>query len=369
MLALLLSLALVAATATLLVHCVRKLRAIPDARAWDPHSHDKIVAHAIDLLADGPRGNPLTLIGWVLQEARLAEETTRRRFFWTNSASQLRRGAVEEDMNSSIISHILYDWLPGHLDSLEGSNGGYHFCLPDGGDGQGLTDLTYLPHIFGEIGSGCASPMPSAYERATLLPNSGKDPGGKSQAPFQTLHLALRAAGVGQFFVARVLVGLDVIGSAYYYLAATHYSEWHMDEEGRNYSFTDADQYWDNGYSHLAYYSLGRIAHLLSDMAVPAHVRNDSHAGTAMQIFGCDPSDPVEIYAEKEDARIVQSNEAMVSALVDSDGKHLYAYNPRRTYPREGLVYEAAKGRWPEVSSANRGETDRLFHRLASLLF
>jgi hypothetical protein len=358
-------LTLASVAASLLGIGIRWLRAIPDARAWDPNSHDKIVSHAIDLLAAGASGEKKTLLGWVLSECRRQKGDAP--FFLTNMEMQVRRGAVEEDMNSSILTHYVFENPIYSFDSLEASNGGYHFYTPMR-EPHGLTDCSWLPYVFGQVGSGCTSPMPSALTRATAEEGCGLDPGGMSKGKFLVpLPVAL---GVGAFFgpVGAGIAGVATALGYWHYVLTTAYSEWHMDEEGRNYSFTDSRKYWECGYTHLAFYAIGRIAHLLSDMAVPAHVRNDSHAGTFFQGYGFDPSDPMEIYAERKDIDAIGANR---KSMKDADGNHVYAFSPTRTYSTPSPVYDRGikgddgRNSWSRLRQDNPSDTDGLFDKLA----
>ena len=98
-----------------------------------------------------------------------------------------------------------------------------------------------------------------------------------------------------------------------------HTHAWHLDSEGRNYTLDDAIRYYLRGEFSGAFYSVGRVAHLLQDMGVPAHVRNDSHLGLAG-----DPSDPLEQLIELGDGV-----------------KGKWNFNKHRTFGHTGIYTEA----------------------------
>ncbi|NCA90880.1 MAG: hypothetical protein EOM92_18865, partial [Gammaproteobacteria bacterium] len=274
---LLAALTLVATTLAWLV--LRWIRAIPVAHAWNPDTHDKLTSYALELLQreqelleSKEKGSGPTLLGWVLSHC--GHDLHFRQHF----VEQLRRGSVDEDMNSDLWTALrplwnLLEWFAGHpygepaftimlrtLDrdeALEGANGGYHFFNPSSevssyqGRLKGLSDpvlvALLLRKLEGWAIKGTADVMPSAWQRASRRDEVSRD-------------------------------------------------WWSFDREKRNYTFQDADDYYAHGYSHLAAYAMGRVLHLLQDMAVPAHVRDDSHLG-----IGGDNTDPLEHYAADTD--------------------------------------------------------------------
>jgi hypothetical protein len=245
------------------------IRKIPEAYAWNPDSHDKITSYSLALLKNDKK----TLLGWVLNEAD--ERSYRKEHLF----QQLRRGSVDEDMSSDVFSGIekLNSWFESvvnvltalqatrpigyvllcaraagkyHLKArdpdqfVEGTNGGYHFYNP--ASGVGLSEKTFVAEILQKLADCVTRPMPTAVTRA-MDPN------------FQNIKG----------------------------------NPWCFDLEKRNYTLPDADDYFSRGYYHLSFYSTGRVLHLLQDMSVPAHVRDDSHFG-----IGMDFSEPLEYYAD-----------------------------------------------------------------------
>jgi hypothetical protein len=305
----------------------RWARAVPVAYAWDPNSHDKITSHALTVLETDSWP---TLLGWVLSRSRTPSDLAHH--FKRAIESQIRRGAVEEDMNSYLLTRAPYEF--GEYDTLEGANGGYHFFNPlfEGpGKGPGLSDTTVWLIILGKLGSGAQSPMPSAIQRAFDSPFSDADPGWE---------------------IGPALTNWD--------LGDLHIRAWHLDKEERNYSVGDAGRYYKAGYSHLSFYSIGRVCHLLQDMAVPAHVRNDAHPGGMVQKFGCDPSDPLEVYADGLDKPD--------GGFQDSPAPHKWAFSWTREYPSAGAAFENGKAEWDLMRTASDGSESAirsLFLRLA----
>lgn len=270
---------------------VRCLCAIPVAQAWNPESHEKMICYALEILA---REEKATLLGWVLRQA---EEKHKRgdSFFHRHGILQMRRGSIDEDMHSDLLVSLepfwqaleevmesdaaksnlsalqlrllravapkgafLGEWITRGLSKavkpaldLEGTNGGYHFHNPLSQNAvKGLSDpvelsLTLKKQQDEGLMRGLSTPMPSASDRAL-----------KEDTP----------------------------------------EGWWMDREKRTYTVGDATRYYERGYLHLALYAAGRVAHLLQDMAVPAHVRDDAHFG-----MGGDPADPLEYFAAYED--------------------------------------------------------------------
>ncbi|MBP7828322.1 MAG: hypothetical protein KA248_00245 [Kiritimatiellae bacterium] len=240
---LLLLLVLGACLLTAFCFLIWRVVSLEKAYAWDPNSHDKMACYALDMLQ---QLNPKSLFGWVLDLSRKHPAET----FRNAIEMQIRRGTIDEDMNSIILVEI---------PKFRGVNGAYHFYNPDPNNPnpkKGLSDSDWGTKLLGDI-SGCEVPMPSALERATF-----------------------RAAKADPGWNMRGLINRN----------------WHLDNEGRNYTILDAVLYLEWGYSHLAFYAIGRVLHLLQDMAVPAHTRNDSHSGECG-----DSKDPLEQYAAKED--------------------------------------------------------------------
>lgn len=306
--------------------------AVPVAHAWNPDSHDKMTSYALELLRQDNEGGRQSLLGWVL------EQYGDQPFFALHFVAQLRRGSVDEDMNSDIytamgpfwtrldyattglltallvtgalvaapagliaapaaliiLTYRLYGISPSQRlitgggkrldrgEALEGTNGGYHFYNPYTavaayeGRSKGLSDPTLVGILLrkgeGHFIEGTADVMPSALQRA-----------------FQ-----------------------DDVRSREW---------WQFDLEKRNYTRNDADRYYARGYVHLSAYAVGRVLHLLQDMAVPAHVRDDSHLG-----IGGDNSEPLEYYAADQDWESHFGTEAL------SDVKYRWSFFPHRRY-------------------------------------
>ena len=309
----------------LLLALGRWARTLPLARAWDPNSHDKMTLYALDLLAR--QANP-TLLGWVLARSRGPGSAS---FFKHAIESQVRRGSVEEDMNSFLLERIFFTGfslgpcqiLKGGTDTLEGANGGYHFLNPQKtGAVQGLSDPPFFAWLIGKWGSGCSAPMPSAIDRAFSSRDAVEDTGWSG------------------------------------YVTST--KPWHLDTELRNYSVGDAAYYFQWGYSHLGFYAIGRICHLLQDMTVPAHVRNDAHPGGMFQDIGYDPSDPLEVYADAKDVPVGGF----------TGDSHKWAFDPFRVYPSEGQeIYDAAHPHWEAHWPRYPAPQQRLFMNLANLTY
>jgi hypothetical protein len=299
----------------------RVARKIPTAYAWDPNSHDKMTLFALNLLEQEEKK---TLLGWVLH---LSRHDPVGKLFKHGIESQIRRGSVEEDMNSYLLTRVTYSH--GGLDTLEGANGGYHFFNPKRTDGQGLTDPTFFLTLLGKIASCCASPMPSAVERAFISSVTNiKDAGWEGWA----------ASKYGE----------------------TPSSSWHLDNEYRNYSVQNASSYYRLGYSHLGFYAIGRIAHLLQDMAVPAHVRDDAHPGGAVEKAGFDPSDPLEQYADLQDKAVAESETHL----------HKWAFDPDRLYDSsQSPIFSASQGIWLALSEELSAPTPELFKRLSGITY
>lgn len=303
-----------------LVFLFRWARSLPVAHAWDPNSHDKMTSYALDLLEQ--EGKP-TLLGWLLQ---LSRQTPLAGCFKHAIESQIRRGSVEEDMNSYLLTRIAYTGLEigplqileGGADTLEGANGGYHFFNPQKtGAVQGLSDPPFFAFLLGRVASGCSAPMPSAADRAYASPHEVEDTGWSGQP-------------------------------------------WHLDNETRNYSVGDALNYFQQGYSHLGFYAIGRVCHLLQDMTVPAHVRNDAHPGGKYQDIGYDPSDPLEVYADGKDTP--------VGGFPGSP--HKWAFDPFRVYASANeSIFTNAQQIWQAHWHRYPRPLQRLFINLANITY
>jgi hypothetical protein len=286
----------------IVIFLIQWAKRVPEARAWDPNSHDKMVCYALDMMA---KMKPTSLLGWVIQQSRINEDggpVPLASIYRRNVELQMRRGSIDEDMNS----HMVYK-----CETTMGANGGYHYWNPYTGDG--LSEAPAIVLFVGKNIEHCPNPMPSAYMRATQV-TEGPDPGYISTGP------------VGPLVKRRDNAG------------------WHLDHEGRNYTVADADKYYQWGHAHLAFYSIGRTAHLLEDMAVPAHTRNDAHSGV-----GDDPVDPLEDYADQNDGAPGQ-----------------YYFSKDRAYQSQGNeIFNRAQNEWLGLRGANRRKTIELFEPLA----
>jgi len=274
---------------------LRAICTVPVALGWNPESHDKITCYALETLKHEDRP---TLLGWVIQQDE-GRQGSASGVFHRHAFLQLRRGVIDEDMNSDILVALQPTWerlerifradeeLPGGagvsaLDrrllqgadpdaywsewiargltkpltrlfavDVEGTNGGYHYHNPfSRNEVKGLSDPVEIAlHLKTahdiQLMRGISRPMPSATSRAF---EESTPPG------------------------------------------------WWMDREIRNYTLNDATRYYALGYTHMAFYAAGRVAHLLHDMAVPAHVRDDAHFGMRGS-----PADPLEYFAAQED--------------------------------------------------------------------
>ena len=291
-------------SSVLLRRFLRWCRAVPEAHAWDPNSHEKMASYALDLLADPTTDPKTTLLGWALQVSR-----TRATDFRSSLELQIRRGSIEEDMNSYMLPRFIFTW--GKVDGLEGANGGYHFFNPKRPTMEaGLTDPTWLLWLVGTELSHCKTPMPSAVQRAYAPPGMAPDQGWFS-------------------------------------------TPWHLDTESRNYSVGDAVNYGRLGYPHLASYAIGRVCHLLQDMTVPAHVRDDAHPGSIFQNYGFDPSDPLEVYADPQDK------------AAEPGSGHRWSFDPGRSYALDIEIYPGAQSKWQEKRDQYGGIGESLFKDLA----
>lgn len=302
---------------------VRWARSIPAARAWYPETHDKITCHALDVLHQTDRK---TLFGWVLSKLRDKRTEAIEHVEW-----QLRRGSIDEDMYShtlnvltklGTLASVALGLLPGAsiagragmlalkelakrglygIEALEGANGGYHFYNPFSRNSvKGLSEPVWVAVAINALSLGDTSrPMPSAVDRA-----------------FQT-------------------------GGA-----------WKFDNENRNYTYDDASRYFRDGYAHLAFYTMGRVGHLLHDMAVPSHVRDDSHFG----IPYVEGSDPLEYYAGGVDW----------TGDPHAPGSVRWGFDPNRIYsPAGSATFADAFSDYPGARTANRGKAQELFEELA----
>jgi len=300
----------------------RFVDSIPTAYAWNPNSHDKMTCYAIRLLQDEKKP---TLMGWVFKEGLSSDESGLDLDFQYNIYDQVRRGSLEEDMNSNLWKSMLTKLSKYIVEtkdaiksqSYEGTNGAYHFYNPH--DKSGLYSDTQLL-IYLLWAQWANNKIPSAVERATdSRPDTEK---------------------------------------------------WFLDNEERNYTEDDASQYFNSGYYHLSFYSIGRILHLLQDMAVPAHVRNSSHANMLDE-----PPDPLEYYADYMDSEIIardrHKKDAIVRWTFDADVD--YARFPGSPYERD-RVYALANEKYLEnkeiILNRLRKETGSItkinFHNLAS---
>jgi len=151
-----------AALCALVVSALRRwARSLPVAHAWNPETHDRQTYTALHILRaeEAPNGQ-VTLFGWVLRQ--LAEP---RHGLYDEYIGQIRRGSIEEDMNSHTINEFeaastivdglliagmvatLSPWLlafyvakkaGGHYleqtEAIAGANGGYHYYNPMHGD-------------------------------------------------------------------------------------------------------------------------------------------------------------------------------------------------------------------------------------------
>ncbi|NLD74229.1 MAG: hypothetical protein GX649_16120 [Chloroflexi bacterium] len=331
------------ALAVLVGGAVRRwARSLPVAYGWNPETHDRQACIALDILrADERLGEPVTLFGWVLRQLASPHHG-----LWTDYVGQIRRGSIEEDMNSHAINEFeavsaaadsllsegarlggsMTSWLwvvllakkaaGAYLENVEGisgTNGGYHYYNPMVGDDSraGLSEPTYIATVLSwaskKIGSGTLKPpMPSAVTRA--LDSSSR--------------------------------------------------VWSFDYEGRNYTYDDAQRYCRMGYPALGLYALGRMLHLLQDMAVPAHVRDDSHLGLELpgplSAYG-EPGEPLEKLAGNLDwAATSPPGDPGASNTVK------WSYVPGRTYNTVGSdLYDLALNEYRGVRAGSKGAAPR----------
>lgn len=282
------------------------LKRVPVAYAWDPNSHDKMATYSLDLLKTSEKK---TLLGWLLWQARYAKGSPEQYI-----QEQIRRGSIEEDMNSYIIINSSYL-------GLDGTNGSYHFYNPN--NGEGLSDSDKLTSAAAFV-THCDDIMPSALQRATSLDES-------------------LDRGVYRSTSDETFLGYLSNASDQYHINTDNMS-WHFDIELRNYTIVDAMRYFVRGYHHLGFYAIGRIVHLLQDMAVPAHVRNDSHSGKVG-----DPKDPLEQFADEADGN-----------------KKDWTFSARRVYSSEGKrVFSAAQALWEAERHQHYKQTAGLFKTLS----
>ncbi len=296
---------------------------LPEARAWDPQTHDKMTCYSLELLQQTPQK---TLLGWVLEKGRASGTEGE---IIKMLQLELRRGSIEEDMNSHMVNAIrsvsrsadfllalpIVGWKISlvmylskriavraleNMESLEGANGAYHFYNPFSENSvKGLSEPLWVALLVKNIpGSGCNRPMPSAMDRA-----------------FETGRT------------------------------------WTLDNEGRNYSLQEASRYYWLGHQHLSFYAMGRIIHLLQDMAVPAHVRDDSHLGIPM----VEPSDPLEKHAAEEDWEWGEAGDA-----------EKWSFKPERAFTRHRGFIHQAKSLWNSERQHARGAMREVFSELAA---
>ena len=296
---------------------IQWLKKIPVAYAWDPNSHDKMTSYSLDLLKTSEKK---TLLGWVLWKTRCAIGSPEQYI-----QEQIRRGSIEEDMNAYAIINSSY--LGSDL--TMGVNGAYHFYNPV--NGEGLSDSDRLTHAIA-VGTLSDKIMPSALQRATSLDESLDK--GVYFTPSDETFLGYSLSRLSNLSIASLLVrGSD-----------TSHKSWHFDIESRNYTVVDAMQYFLRGYHHLGFYAIGRVVHLLQDMAVPAHVRNDSHSGKSG-----DPQDPLEQFA----------------AEIDGNKKD-WTFSANRIYHSEGEnAFTAAQKLWAMERQQHNKQTVGLFDILA----
>jgi len=261
----------------------RWIKYIPEVKAWNPDSHDKITSYAIDILG---KAEPPTLFGWIVKNGFPNNE-----YFRKNVWCELRRGSIDEDMSSDLWTKWLEKarWWVGTLSdqseqTFEGTNGAYHFYYWK--ENIGLSDKTQLADtIVKPLLGESRTKMPSALDRAVEKLSE---------------------------------------------------EDWFFDKEKRNYTVANTETYWELGYYHLSFYALGRVLHLLQDMAVPAHVRNDSH-GNMLD----DHPEPLEYYADYMDLEPF--------GLGQAQNIDRWSYEPNRNYlekvntPQNSKIYLQAK--------------------------
>ena len=268
------------------------LSRLPAAFAWDPNSHDKMATYSLDLLE---QSETKSLLGWVLTQDK--QDRCKKYIH-----DQIRRGSIDEDMNSSVAYLV------------DGANGAYHFYNPK--TQKGLDDSDYVTWIAAKLTSS-EVPAPSAFVRATSLDET---------------------IDQGEFTEDRTIVTRGGI------VVHRPGGSWHFDNELRNYTIVDAMRYFLRGYHHLGFYAIGRCIHLLQDMAVPSHVRNDSHSG-----MGGDAKDPLEQFSAEAD-----------------QNKGDWTFSDNRVYASAGTsIFSAAQAIWRSERSGHYRQTANLFNSLA----
>ena len=89
---------------------VRVLSAVPIVHAWNPDTHDKITCYALELLRTEEKPS---LLGWVIQQWR-EDLSIHKLVFRDHGFLQLRRGSIDEDMNSDLMVSLRGGWkVPG----------------------------------------------------------------------------------------------------------------------------------------------------------------------------------------------------------------------------------------------------------------
>lgn len=252
---------------------MRLIKSIPTAYAWNPNSHDKMTCYAVDILKNETKP---TLIGWVIKNGF---DKPDYEYFLRYVFNELRRGSIDEDMNSDTWKGYKLKAARIKLDTevakqnqeFEGTNGAYHFYNPK--NKRGLTGTT---ENLKEILWYMYKYIDEEWWKLAYL---------KEEKPrISAVHRATIKMTPEEAF---------------------------LDNEERNYTQDDAKDYFSLGHYHIAFYSIGRILHLLQDMAVPAHVRNSSHANRMDE-----PPEPLEYYADYRDEELLGSGRGK-SAPID----------------------------------------------------
>ncbi len=120
----------------------------------------------------------------------------------------------------------------------------------------------------------------------------------------------------------------------------------------KDFTWERAIRYWQDGEKEMAMYALGHVLHLLEDMAVPDHTRNDPHPeGSPYEIFTKEKKINVEILSTKQpinlksvdeyfDSVAKYSNEGFYSKDTTNVGGYI---NPKSNYfkrHKDGRLYE-----------------------------
>jgi len=311
------------------------IHAVPIVHAWNPESHDKMTSYAIELLKQDRRP---TLFGWFLKEHE------HDRFLKENLILQIRRGSVDEDMNSDLWVSLepmgemlknnisdsrnlveLYNDLSSRYPhtGLLGYGKAGDAAAAGVGIGAGIIITSGVPGLIfkGLLGPVSAMVLINGYRKSSnfhiaewlargidfFIKLAGKDLDGTNGG----YHFYNPSTGVGlsdpvsvavilkKMSEAGILRKFDIPMNSAYFRATEAKSPkgWWMDREERSYTIGDSVRYYEQGYHHLSAYAIGRVTHLLQDMAVPAHVRDDAHFG----IEATDPADVLEYYAAEQD--------------------------------------------------------------------